>query len=80
MKTVRIIALHLAYGGIEKAIISMANLFAERYQVEIISVYDMPNAPAFSLDALNTKDTERNNRLRELQTDILDEHRCKDPQ
>ena len=33
MKKIRIIALHLAYGGIEKAIISMANLFAEKYDV-----------------------------------------------
>ena len=50
MKKVRIIALHLAFGGIEKAICCMANLFAERYEVEIISVYNMPNAPAFPLD------------------------------
>lgn len=49
MKKLHIIALHLAYGGIEKAIISMANLFAEKYDVEIISVYKMPNAPAFPL-------------------------------
>ena len=38
MKTVRIITLHLAYGGIEKAVCQMANLFAEKYDVEIISV------------------------------------------
>lgn len=50
MKTVRIIALHLAYGGIEKAIISMANLLVERYAVEILCVYNMPNSPAFPLD------------------------------
>ncbi|MBQ3703019.1 MAG: glycosyltransferase [Oscillospiraceae bacterium] len=50
MKKVRILALHLAFGGIEKAICSMANLFAERCEVEIISVYDMPDAPAFPLD------------------------------
>ncbi|MGI5977776.1 MAG: glycosyltransferase [Candidatus Limivicinus sp.] len=50
MKTVRIIALHLAYGGIEKAIMSMANLFAEQYRVEILSVYNMPGGPAFPLD------------------------------
>lgn len=50
MKKVRIIALHLAYGGIEKAIISTANLLAEQYDVEIISVYNMPNSPAFKLD------------------------------
>ena len=50
MKTVRIITLHLAYGGIEKAVCQMANLFAEKYDVEIISVYDMPDAPAFQID------------------------------
>ena len=50
MKKVHIIALHLAFGGIEKAICSMANLFAERCEVEIVSVYKMPDAPAFSLD------------------------------
>ena len=50
MKTIRILALHLAYGGVEKAICSMANLFVQRYPVEIISVYDLPNAPAYPLD------------------------------
>jgi len=50
MKKLRIIALHLAFGGIEKAICSMANLFAERYEVEILSVYHMPDSPAFPLD------------------------------
>ena len=50
MKKVRIIALHLAFGGIEKAICSMANLFAERYEVEILSVYHMPDSPAFPLN------------------------------
>jgi len=50
MKTVRIIALHLDFGGIEKAICSIANMFAERCEVEIISVYNMPNAPAYPLD------------------------------
>lgn len=50
MKKVRILALHLAYGGIEKAIISLANLLCERYEVEIVSVYRMPGSPAFPLD------------------------------
>ncbi len=50
MKKVRILALHLAFGGIEKAICSMANLFAERYEVEILSVYKMQDKPAFPLD------------------------------
>lgn len=50
MKKVYIFALHLAFGGIEKAIISMANIFCEKYDVEIISVYNMPDSPAFELD------------------------------
>ena len=50
METVRIITLHLAYGGIEKAVCQMASMFAEKYDVEIISVYDMPDAPAFPID------------------------------
>ncbi len=50
MTKIRIIALHLAYGGVEKAIISTANLLAERYEVEIISMYHMPNSPAYELD------------------------------
>lgn len=49
-KTVNIIALHLGVGGVEKAIISMANLFAERYHVNLFSVYDMPGSPAFPVD------------------------------
>ena len=50
METVRIFTLHLAYGGIEKAVCQMASMFAEKYDVEIISVYDMPDAPAFPID------------------------------
>ena len=50
MKTIHIIALHLAIGGVEKAIINMANLFAERYDVEIISVYNMLGSPVYPLD------------------------------
>ena len=49
MKKVYILALHLAFGGIEKAIINTANLLSERYEVEIISVYNMPDSPAFPL-------------------------------
>ena len=39
MKEIKIIALHLAYGGVEKAICNMANMFIEQYPVEIICVY-----------------------------------------
>lgn len=49
-KTINIIALHLGVGGVEKAIISMANLFARRYEVNLFSVYDMPDSPAFPVD------------------------------
>lgn len=46
-----IVALHLAFGGVEKAIINMANLFVEQqHPVEIICVYHMPNSPAFPLN------------------------------
>lgn len=51
MKKVYIISLHLAFGGIEKAICNMANVFAERYDTEILCVYDMPGGPAFPLDS-----------------------------
>ena len=50
-KTVNIIALHLGVGGVEKAIISMANLFAQRYEVNLFSVYKMPGSPAFPVDS-----------------------------
>ena len=50
-KTVNIIALHLGVGGVEKAIISMANLFAQRYEVNLFSVYNMPGSPAFPVDS-----------------------------
>ena len=49
-KRVSIIALHLGMGGVEKAIVSMANLFAERYDVYLYSVYKMPGSPSFPLD------------------------------
>lgn len=49
-KTVNIISLHLGVGGVEKAIISMANLFANDYNVNLFSIYNMPGSPAFPLD------------------------------
>ena len=49
-KQVNIIALHLGVGGVEKAIISMANLFAERYDVRLYSVYKMPGSPSLPVD------------------------------
>ena len=49
-KQVNIIALHLGVGGVEKAIIGMANLFAERYDVRLYSVYKLPGTPALPVD------------------------------
>ena len=49
-KQVNIIALHLGVGGVEKAIMSMANLFAERYDVRLYSVYKLPGTPAMPID------------------------------
>ena len=49
-KQVNIIALHLGVGGVEKAIVSMANLFAERYDVRLYSVYKLPGTPSLPID------------------------------
>ncbi len=51
MKQVNILALHLAYGGVEKAVSEFANIMAERYEVRIISVYNMPHSPAYPIDS-----------------------------
>ena len=35
---VTILALHLGYGGVEKAISSLSNILIDKYDVEIISI------------------------------------------
>lgn len=50
MKTVTILALHLGIGGIEKTLISVANMLSSKYQVEIISTYQVFKEPAFFLN------------------------------
>lgn len=50
MKKVTILALHLGYGGVEKAIASLSNILVEKYSVEIISVYKLYDVPAFNID------------------------------
>lgn len=50
MKKITILALHLGYGGIENAIITLANLLCEKYEVEILSVYRLYKEPVFDLD------------------------------
>lgn len=49
MKKILFLALHLGYGGAEKAISAEANLLSERYDVEIVSVYRLYEEPAFQL-------------------------------
>ena len=50
MKKITILALHLGYGGVEKAITSLSNILVDKYSVEIISVYKLHHEPAFYLD------------------------------
>lgn len=50
MKKITILALHLGYGGVEKAISSISNILVNRYEVEIISVYKLYDEPAFYID------------------------------
>ncbi|MDD2203487.1 MAG: glycosyltransferase [Bacilli bacterium] len=50
MKKITIIALHLGYGGIEKAIASLANMLCKDYKVNIISTYKVFDKPAFYID------------------------------
>ena len=47
---VTILALHLGYGGVEKAISSLSNILIDKYDVEIISVYKLYDKPAFYID------------------------------
>lgn len=50
VKKITFLALHLGYGGAEKAIIAEANILSERYEVEIICAYKLNNEPAFELN------------------------------
>ena len=50
MRKVSILSLHLGYGGIEKCIVSLANLLCERYEVEIAVCYQLYDNSAFQLD------------------------------
>lgn len=50
MKKVSILALHLGFGGIEKSIVSLANVLCKRYQVEIAVCYRLFPEPVFELE------------------------------
>lgn len=50
MKKISILSLHLGYGGVEKMVVSLANLLADKYEVEIACSYKLYSMPSFSLD------------------------------
>lgn len=50
MKKITILALHLGYGGIERAISSLANLLCKEYEITIVSTYKLYDKPAFAVD------------------------------
>jgi len=50
MKKIVFLALHLGYGGVEKAIANQANIMCEFYNVEIISAYKLYDVPPFYLN------------------------------
>lgn len=50
MKKVSILSLHLGYGGIEKAIVTLANSLCNNYDVEIISIYKLNEESAFPIN------------------------------
>ena len=62
MKKVSILSLHLGYGGIEKSVVSLANMLCKQYEVEIACCYQIYDQSAFHLDErvkvnyLNTPD------------------------
>ena len=49
-RKVVILALHLGYGGVEKAITNLANGLIDKYDVTIVSTYKLYNKPIFELD------------------------------
>ena len=51
MKKIIIPVLHLSYGGIEKAVTSLANELVNNYQVEIISLYKIHNKPPYNINS-----------------------------
>ena len=50
MKKITFLALHLGFGGAERAIVSEANFLVEKYDVEIICAYKLYEKPAFEVD------------------------------
>lgn len=56
MKKIKILMLHLNYGGIEKQTITMANSLVPYYDIEIVSFYKLTEEPAYKInDAIKVK-------------------------
>lgn len=47
MKKITFLMLHLNYGGIEKQVTTLANELSKKYQIEIISLYNILNGKSF---------------------------------
>ena len=50
MKRITILALHLGYGGIERAISMLANSLVDKYEINIVSTYKLNEEPSFELN------------------------------
>ena len=50
MKKISILSLHLSYGGIERAVVSLANYLCNYYDVEIACTYKINEESSFKLD------------------------------
>lgn len=50
MKKIAILVLHLGYGGIERAVTTLANMLITNYEIEIISTYKIYEEPPFFID------------------------------
>jgi len=50
MKKVKILSLHLGHGGIERAVITLANNLVNKYDVEILSIYKLYDKVPFNID------------------------------
>ncbi|MCC2254132.1 glycosyltransferase [Ruminococcus sp. CLA-AA-H200] len=46
---ISIYALHLGFGGVEKYVITLANMLSEQHDVEIVSTYRIQEEPAFDV-------------------------------
>ena len=51
MKKIKILMLHLSYGGVEKQTITMANNLCYKYNVEIVSFYNLDKNPAYDINS-----------------------------